>query len=235
MKGKTKEQKGITLVALIITIVVLLILAVVSINSIQNDGIISKAESAGQKFNEEQSKEQSIFQGYEDLFTELEGGFEAYTIGDEVTIGTEEFWVIENSAETNANVVLLAKQAIDTTNLVQSSSANSIAFSASMYWSTGGNISETDLDSTHYAAYAAYQYGLKLGGTGKLLTANVASGLTDYTSILGSASTWLGSAYGTDGDIYILIGDGSFNSRYTSYSNTFCVRPVVVISKSKIS
>ena len=42
---KTKEMKGITLVALVITIVVLLILAGVSINTVLgDDGIIKKAK-----------------------------------------------------------------------------------------------------------------------------------------------------------------------------------------------
>ena len=43
---RTIEQKGITLVALIITIVILLILASVAISSIQDNGIISKAQYA---------------------------------------------------------------------------------------------------------------------------------------------------------------------------------------------
>ena len=44
---KTKEMKGITLVALVVTIVVLLILAGVSINSVLGEnGIIIKAKEA---------------------------------------------------------------------------------------------------------------------------------------------------------------------------------------------
>ena len=43
---KTKTQKGITLVALIITIIILLILAVVAIRSITGDGILQKAREA---------------------------------------------------------------------------------------------------------------------------------------------------------------------------------------------
>ena len=46
---KTKEMKGITLVALVITIVVLLILAGVSINTVLgDDGIIKKAKEAAE-------------------------------------------------------------------------------------------------------------------------------------------------------------------------------------------
>lgn len=54
----TKQEKGITLIALIITIIVLLILAVVSINLIKNQGIIKYAESAAEKYNQNQKDEQ---------------------------------------------------------------------------------------------------------------------------------------------------------------------------------
>ena len=47
---KTKEMKGITLIALVVTIVVLLILAGVSINLLLGDnGIIIKAKEAKRK------------------------------------------------------------------------------------------------------------------------------------------------------------------------------------------
>ena len=54
---RTKAQKGITLVALIITIIVLLILAMVTINAVMDDGIIKHAKHATNKHEEEQSKE----------------------------------------------------------------------------------------------------------------------------------------------------------------------------------
>ena len=55
---KTKEMKGITLVALVVTIVVLLILAGVSINLVLgNNGIIIKAKEAAEKTAEAQEKE----------------------------------------------------------------------------------------------------------------------------------------------------------------------------------
>ena len=61
---RTKMEKGITLIALIITIVVLLILASVAISSIQNDGILSYAENVANKYNQSQRNEQSIFDSY---------------------------------------------------------------------------------------------------------------------------------------------------------------------------
>ena len=73
MKGKSKTQKGITLVALIITVVVLLILAAVTISSIQNDGIIGKAEGSADKFNGAQGNEQGILGSYEDELNKYGG------------------------------------------------------------------------------------------------------------------------------------------------------------------
>ena len=55
---KTKEMKGITLVALVVTIVVLLILAGVSINSVLGEnGIIIKAKEAAEKTDAAQERE----------------------------------------------------------------------------------------------------------------------------------------------------------------------------------
>ena len=53
MKTKIKQEKGITLIALVVTIVVLLILAGVSINAIFSDnGIINKAKDAQNKMDQ---------------------------------------------------------------------------------------------------------------------------------------------------------------------------------------
>ena len=52
------ENKGITLVALIITIIVLLILATVSISLVINNGILDKAQHGVDKYSEEEELEQ---------------------------------------------------------------------------------------------------------------------------------------------------------------------------------
>lgn len=54
---RTKTQKGITLIALLITIVILLILAAVAISSITNDGIIHESQGATSKHEIAQEKE----------------------------------------------------------------------------------------------------------------------------------------------------------------------------------
>lgn len=52
MKTKIKQEKGITLIALVVTIVVLLILAGVSVNAIFNEnGLIKKAQEAQSKMD----------------------------------------------------------------------------------------------------------------------------------------------------------------------------------------
>ena len=56
--SKLKNNKGITLVALIITIIVLLILAMVSINLVMNGGIIDKSKHAVDKYSQEEIQEQ---------------------------------------------------------------------------------------------------------------------------------------------------------------------------------
>ena len=55
MKTKIKQEKGITLIALVITIVVLLILAGVSLNAIfSENGIIKRAQDTQNKMDQEQ-------------------------------------------------------------------------------------------------------------------------------------------------------------------------------------
>ena len=53
-----KEDKGITLVALIISIIVLLILATVSISLVINNGILDKAKSTVDKYSDGENEQQ---------------------------------------------------------------------------------------------------------------------------------------------------------------------------------
>ena len=64
-KKLTKNEKGITLVALIITIIVLLILAVISIRAITGDNILGKSETAKEKYESAKSNELDILKNYE--------------------------------------------------------------------------------------------------------------------------------------------------------------------------
>ena len=71
---KSKTQKGITLIALIITIVVLLILAVVTINAIQGDGIIRYAENAADEYTSKSNEEQETLDYYSTVLEDNQPG-----------------------------------------------------------------------------------------------------------------------------------------------------------------
>ena len=64
---RTKMQKGITLIALIITIIILLILAVVTIGSIKDSNIITYAQKASTEYEAKKDEEESIIFEYEDF------------------------------------------------------------------------------------------------------------------------------------------------------------------------
>ena len=172
----------------------------------------------------------------------------AYSIGDEVTIGTESFYVIENSDETQSTVLLLAKENIDIDNLVQDENAGCSTldqFSETNYWASTATSYPYDLietgipDSTHYAAYPAYQYGAKLGGTGRLLRYSEASALLSagYSWIYHTGADdgyWLGTAADAELNVWCVDYEEIFYQQYDYHC--YCgVRPVVEISKSKIS
>ena len=72
---KLKEEKGITLVALIITIVVLLILASVAIGTVRDSDIIGYAQNAAGSFNQAKANEV-------DTLTKYEEEIEKYVPGD---------------------------------------------------------------------------------------------------------------------------------------------------------
>ena len=71
---KNKQEKGITLIALVVTIVVLLILAGVSISLvINNNGVISKAKDARDKYAEAQTNDEKQLNEVSDWIKETVG------------------------------------------------------------------------------------------------------------------------------------------------------------------
>ena len=61
-----KENKGITLVALVITIIILLILATISIQSLTNTGLFAKAKEAKEKSQNAEENQEKTLNEYED-------------------------------------------------------------------------------------------------------------------------------------------------------------------------
>ena len=80
---KTKMQRGITLIALIITIIILLILAVVTIGSIKDSNIITYAQNAATDYTAKSNEEEGIISNYEAIIKENLPG------GDKVTYTNE--------------------------------------------------------------------------------------------------------------------------------------------------
>ena len=268
---KLKTEKGITLIALVITIIVMLILVGVSVTVALNGGLFTTAKEAAEGTATKRNEELELSSGkvtingeeYNSIDEYVNGGssnnpeeptgYTAYTIGQEVTVGGENFYVLKESDETQEKVTLLAKDNIDTTTLVQSTSANTVAFSNTDYWSgIEGKTYPYDLietgepDESHNAAKVAYDYGMKLGGTGRLLIYSEARALATANSDIlygrnGKSSGtclnfWLGSTDDTN-FVYLIYGaDSTFYSTYSfTSSSDYGVRPVVEISKDKIS
>ena len=112
---KTKIEKGITLVALIITIVVLMILAAVTIGTIQNTNIVNHAIDAGTKYNGAQANEQGVLGGYEGYLNSQGNGVNdeigiEVTEGDTVRLdsdgdGNEEDWIVLTATEGLVEIV----------------------------------------------------------------------------------------------------------------------------------
>ena len=74
---KNKQERGITLIALVVTIVVLLILAGVSISLvINNNGVISKAKDAKNQYAEAQTNDEKQLEETSDWIDEMEKGIE---------------------------------------------------------------------------------------------------------------------------------------------------------------
>ena len=66
LNGKSKNNNGITLVALVITIIILLILATISIQSLTNTGLFAKAQEAKEKTRNAEENQSRTLNEYED-------------------------------------------------------------------------------------------------------------------------------------------------------------------------
>ena len=81
-----KENRGITLVALIITIIILLILAGISIASLTGNGLFEKAKLAKEKQENAEIKEEATLGDYENSINDVIAGNR-----DNITISKDEY------------------------------------------------------------------------------------------------------------------------------------------------
>jgi len=158
-----KQNKGITLIALVITIAVLVILVGVSVSVAINTGLIANSKKAVADYDAAQKMEEQEIQNVADLVAKYTGttfkkqGTGSLAIGDEVIASNgEHFYVLgegEVGTEVNENtqndILLLAKYNLkkengkitlkqDTTTDVldedTGSYSNACAFSSTNYW-----------------------------------------------------------------------------------------------------
>ena len=180
----------------------------------------------------------------------------SHEIGDEVTVGGEQFYVLEwdNNCDT---VNLISKYNLNTAGTAQQDAAydtTKCVFSSTNYWSSSFTSSPFNLnDFIGYKATDAIgkakSYGRsKRAVSSRLLSYEEANALKTKASsntkidtmYRGTANTangyldyWLGSAYNASVVWYV---DGGSLNRFSFNLNRFCgVRPVITILKSKIS
>lgn len=182
----------------------------------------------------------------------------SHEIGDEVTVGGEQFYILEwdNNCDT---VNLISKYNLNTAGTAQQNAAygtTACAFSSTNYWSSSFTSSPFNLnDFIGYTATDAIgkakSYGRSKGAvSSRLLSFEEANALKSKESsnakiksmYRGNANTtdgflyyWLGSASST-GRVWDVNGDGGYlyTDRFGS-SNGDGVRPVITVLKSKIS
>ena len=248
-----KNQKGITLIALIITIIVMLILVGVSVTVALNGGLFETAQDTVDRTKAARDEE---------LLIDADGYIAAVqnkvAVGTEVTIGEtgENFYVIKDEG---AKLVLLAKNNINTEDLKQANGDDIIADDGAFasgeisYWSTYTgtyplNLNEYVVCPEGSAIDIAKQYAEEITGSrdnGRLMTLEEVEALggdSDTNSIedcpdfIDSTCHWLGSAANVNYSAwYVDNFDGMINLSYGVGNNMYGVRPVIEISESSVT
>ena len=259
-----KNNKGITLVALVITIIVLIILAGISITMVLGqDGLIGKSKDGAEKYKESASNEEELLANIDEFIDDNSAIYTEYVIGQEVTVGGEQFYVLENSGSSKSKVVLLAKYNLNQAGTAQAPNATlyetNVVFSSTNYWNetqeayTNWTNKLFDINSASGevsgdAIYKAKAYATAKGGTdGRLLTYEEADSLkSSYGDMIwGTANEhiyghyliyWLSSSpQGNIYGVYLVYGNDQ-NINYDSYydDSMIGVRPVITVSKTLI-
>lgn len=127
-KKNLRQEKGITLIALVITIIVMLILVAVTITIAVNGGLFDYAGKAASETETKKEAEKDYTTLEENMstddliekYTTYGTTYTAYTVGQTVIVGGQSFYVIEDSDETKSTVKLLAANCVDTRAEVES-------------------------------------------------------------------------------------------------------------------
>ena len=250
---KFKRKEGITLIALVITIIILLILAGISISALSGSGLFKNAQLAKQKSENAEEKENATLEEYQQWLTNYIGETtpgepetpKTYNVGDEVTVGAEQFFVISDKGTT---VELLAKYILNSATTAQEDEDVYCAFSTDNYWKNETLPSSSPYfnlntypavqNDTGSAVYKANNYAKSLGAiSGRLLTWEEWRGNLTTHDVMSMTyakcpNYWLCSAYET-GEVYGITGNSANPFEYT-LGGRLGIRPVIEISKSLI-
>ncbi|MDD6244932.1 MAG: hypothetical protein PUB03_04670 [bacterium] len=185
---------------------------------------------------------------------ELRAGLPTKSIGDEVTVGGEKFYVLgwDNNRDT---VDLIAKYNLNSSGTAQSSSSVTVVFSSTNYWSSSFTSSPFNLNdvigfTSTDALGKSKSYGRSKGAVAsrllsfeeaKALQTKERSNTKIATMLWGKENTngylyyWLGSAYSTSGVWGVYGRYGTLDYGTYSISGGDGVRPVITVLKSSIS
>jgi len=153
---KTKEQKGITLISLVITIILLLILATVAISlAVDSDGLFSKAGEAANKWNTSVAQEQSTIQNLINRLNQKTLG-EVYSEemqGQSVTYeanGQKEWIILGEDSEKAGNILITIKEPIANGFNLYGSAEKWLSYEADLHDACavyGGSISGVEVEA----------------------------------------------------------------------------------------
>ena len=188
---------------------------------------------------------------------ELNTTIPVHEIGDTVTVGGEEFYVLKWDNRSD-KVDLISKYTLNTAGTAQQNanySTTACAFSSTNYWSSSFISSPFNLNdfigfTETDALGKAKSYGRSKGAVASRLLSyeeantlknKVSSNTKIATMLWGKENTrgylyyWLGSANHPD-FVWFVNGTGGYlNYDYYNHSNIFGVRPVITVLKSSIS
>ncbi len=127
-----KENKGITLVALVITIIILLILAGITISSLTNTGLFEKAKEARDKTRNATENQTKILNEYEDELNKyVSGTTQTQKLADKVKVGD---YVTYTPDALDSNAVATLKTNLNTYSGNSSSTVNAAIKRDDLNW-----------------------------------------------------------------------------------------------------
>ncbi len=183
MNRKLKENKGITLVALIITIIVLLILAVVTISAVNEGSLFAHANNAATGYTEAAEKENTMISNW---LTELakHDGKQTSTVEQADIVGT--YYAADGAEAYNIEII----------------DGSTISFLGNTYNYThsGNSIVATILDTEYVLNYTLLENGTKV----LYFSNNVGAPIIYATNILGlTTGTMTGTYYYSERERYL--------------------------------